>query len=155
MIIIPDIPNIVIEDVSVIDEITLTVRTTTPTACCSSCGAISERVQSRYVRTLHDLPASGHSVTLLVQVRRFFCPQQSCPRKIFAEPLPELCRPHAQRTVRLQKALCQLGLTVGGQAGAEVGGKQGMSGSRDTILRLVRNTKPLAMEPPKKVGVDD
>jgi transposase len=119
MIIIPDIPNIVIEDVSVANEITLTVRTTSPTACCSSCGATSERVQSRYMRTLHDLPASGRPVTLLVQVRRFFCPQRSCPRKIFAEPLPELCRPHAQRTLRLQKALSQLGLTVGGQAGAE------------------------------------
>jgi transposase len=155
MIIIPDIPNIVIEDVSVANEITLTVRTTSPTACCSSCGATSERVQSRYMRTLHDLPASGRPVTLLVQVRRFFCPQRSCPRKIFAEPLPELCRPHAQRTLRLQKALSQLGLTVGGQAGAEVGSKQGLSGSRDTILRLVRTTEPPVTVSPKKVGVDD
>jgi hypothetical protein len=90
MIIIPDIPNIVIEDVSVADAITLAVRTTSPTACCPSCGAMSERVQSRYMRTLYDLPASGRLVTLHVQVRRFFCPQRSCPRKIFAEPLPEL-----------------------------------------------------------------
>jgi len=155
MIIIPDIPNIVIEDISVANEIRLTVRTTFPTACCSSCGTTSERVQSRYMRTLHDLPASGRPVTLLVQVRRFFCPQSSCPRKIFAEPLPELWRPHAQRTVRLQKALCQLGLSVGGQAGAEVGSKQGMSGSRETILRLIRTVEPPATVPPKKVGVDE
>ena len=155
MIIIPDIPNIVIEDVSVANEIILTVRMTSPTACCSSCGAMSERVQSRYIRTLHDLPASGLPVILSVQVRRFFCSQQSCPRKIFAEPLPELCRPHAQRTVHLQKALRLLGLTVGGQAGAEVGSKQGLSGSRDTILRLVRTAEPSATVPPKKVGVDD
>jgi hypothetical protein len=74
MIIIPDIPNIVIEDVSVADAITLTVR--------------------------------------------------------------------------LQKALRQMGLTVGGQAGAEVGSKQGLSGSRDTILRLVRTTEPSATVPP-------
>jgi transposase len=57
--------------------------------------------------------------------------------------------------VRLQKALRQMGLTVGGQAGAEVGSKQGLSGSRDTILRLVRTTEPSATVPPKKVGVDD
>ncbi len=155
MIVIPDIPNIVIEDVSVTNEITLTVRTTSPTVCCSSCGTPSERVQSRYMRTLHDLPASGRPVRLLVQVRRFFCPQRSCPRKIFAEPLPELCRPHAQRTVRLQKALCQLGLIVGGQAGTEVGGKQSLSGSRDTILRLVRSAELPEAQAPKKVGVDD
>jgi predicted transcriptional regulator len=63
--------------------------------------------------------------------------------------------PMRERTVRLQKALCQLGLTVGGQAGAEVGSKQGMSGSRDTILRLIRTVEPPATVPPKKVGVDD
>src|SRR5215469_2904922 len=114
MIIIPDIPDVVIEDVSVTDKITLTLRTTSPTARCTSCGTRSERVQSRYTRTLHDLPASGRPVTLIIQVRRFFCEVRTCPRKIFAEQLSELCRPHAQRTKRLQKALRQLGLTVGG-----------------------------------------
>ncbi len=155
MIIIPDIPDVLIEQVEVADEITLTLRTASPTACCPSCGTRSSRVQSRYRRTLHDLPASGRAVTLVIQVRRFFCPKRTCPRKIFAEQLPELCRPHAQRTKRLQKALYQLGLAVGGQAGAEVGSQQGLSGSRDTILRLVRRAELPTAVPPKKVGVDD
>jgi hypothetical protein len=98
---------------------------------------------------------AGRAVTLVIQVRRFFCPKRTCPRKIFAEQLPELCRPHAQRTKRLQKALYQLGLAVGGQAGAKVGSEQGLSGSRDTILRLVRTAELPAAVPPKKVGVDD
>ena len=155
MIIIPEIPDILIEQVEVTDQITLTLRIASPTACCPSCGTRSSRVQSRYRRTLHDLPASGRAVTLLIQVRRFFCPKHTCSRKIFAEQLPSLCRPHAQRTKRLQKALLQLGLAVGGQAGADVGSEQGLSGSRDTILRLVRTAEPPATVPPKKVGVDD
>src|SRR5215469_14679828 len=78
MIIIPDLPNIVIEDISVANEIRLTVRTTFPTACCSSCGTRSERVQSRYMRTLHDLPASGHPVTLLSDLGQMASGEKPC-----------------------------------------------------------------------------
>ncbi len=95
---------------------------------------------------------AGRAVTLLIHVRRFFCKKSTCPRKIFAEQLPELCRPHAQRTKRLQRALCQLGQTVGGQAGAKVGSEQGLSGSRDTILRLVRTAELPAAVPPKRLA---
>jgi hypothetical protein len=91
----------------------------------------------------------------MMRVRRFFCKKSTCVRKIFAERLPELCHPHAQRTIRLQEALSQLGLVVGGQAGARVGNELGINGSRDTILRLVRQHH--LPDPPKAriVGVDD
>jgi hypothetical protein len=155
MIIIADRPDVLIEQVEVADEITLTLRTTSPTACGPSCGTTSSRVQSRYSRTLRDLPASGHAVTLIIEVRRFFCKKSTCPRKIFAQQLPELCRPHAQRTKRLQEALCRLGLAVGGQAGADGASEHDISGSRDTILRLVRQ-HPLPDSPKSRsVGVDD
>jgi hypothetical protein len=71
------------------------------------------------------------------------------------ERLPNLCRPHAQRTTRLQKALCELGLKIGGQAGADVGSELGISGSRDTILRLVRQSHPSAQSEPHVIGLDD
>jgi DNA-binding transcriptional regulator YiaG len=58
-------------------------------------------------------------VRLIMHVRRFFCKQSTCAQKIFVERLPDLCRPHAQRTTRLQEALCRLGLRVGGQASAD------------------------------------
>jgi len=91
----------------------------------------------------------------MLHVRRFFCTKSTCAQKIFTERLPELCRPHAQRTIQLQKALCQLGLASGGQAGAEIGSEQGFNGSRDTILRLVRRHQ--LPDPPKSpiVGIDD
>jgi transposase len=155
MIILPEIPDVLIDQIEVADEITLTLHTTSPTACCSSCGTASSRVQSRYTRRLRDLPASGRAVTLIIEVRRFFCTKRTCSRKIFAEQVPSLCRPHAQRTKRLQEALRQLGLTIGGQAGADVASEQGISGSRDTILRLVRQHS--LPDPPKSpiVGIDD
>jgi transposase len=155
IIIFPDLPEVRIEQVHVANEITLTLRTTSSTASCPSCGTRSTRVQSRYTRRLHDLPSSGCSVSLILHVRRFFCTKSTCAQKIFTERLLELCRPHAQRTIQLQKALCQLGLASGGQAGAEIGSEQGFSGSRDTILRLVRRHQ--LPDPPTShiVGIDD
>ena len=115
MIILPEMADRCLEDVQVAEEITLTVRTTSPTATCPHCGTVSKGVQSSYKRTLHDLPASGRPITLIIEVRRFFCKKSTCPRKIFAERLPELCDPYAQRTKRLQEALRGLGLRMGGQ----------------------------------------
>ena len=131
MIIFPDLPEIQVEEVEGAEEITLTLRTTSPTASCPSCGTASSRIQSRYTRTLHDLPAVGHPIRLIMHVRRFFCKKSTCAQKIFVERLPELCHPYAQRTKRLQKALCELGLKEGGQAGADTGSELGFSGSRE------------------------
>jgi transposase len=155
MIIFPDLPEIQVEEVEVAEEITLTLRTTSPTASCPSCGTASSRIQSRYTRTLHDLPAAGHPICLMLHVRRFFCKKSTCAQKIFVERLPELCHPHAQRTKRLQKALCELGLKEGGQAGADTGSELGFSGSRDTILRLLHQSQRPALQESHVIGLDD
>lgn len=155
MIIFLDLPDIQIEGVDVAEEITLTLRTTSPMVSCPSCGTKSSQIQSRYTRTLRDLPSGGRPIRLIIQVRRFFCKKHTCAQKIFAERLPALCRPYAQRTKPLQEALCQLGLRGGGQAGADVGSELGISGSRDTILRLVRQSPPAVRQEPHVIGLDD
>src|SRR5712691_11365047 len=155
MIIIPDLPDVQVEEVEVAFEITLTLRTTSPTASCPACGSASSRIQSRYTRTLRDLPSSGRPIRLIMHVRRFFCKESTCAQKIFTERLPDLCRPHAQCTKRLQEALCRLGLKMGGQAGADTCQEQGLSGSRDTILRLVRRFSQPAESSPRVIGLDD
>ena len=155
MIIFPDLPDVQVEEVEGAFEITLTLRTTSPMAPCPSCGTQSSHIQSRYTRTLRDLPSIGRPIRLIMHVRRFFCKKNTCAQKIFAERLPELCRPYAQRTTRLQEALCQLGLRVGGQAGADAGNELGISGSRDTILRLVRLWKQPTQSSPPVIGLDD
>jgi hypothetical protein len=154
MIIFPDLPNVQVERVEVAEEITLTLRTTSPTASCPFCGTASSRNQSLYTRILHDLPSVGHPIRLILHVRRFFCNKSTCAQKIFVERLPDPCRPHAQRTRRLQEALCGLGLTRGGQTGADIGNDLGISGSRDTILRLVRQWEQPAQPEPHVIGLD-
>ncbi|MBV8696158.1 MAG: ISL3 family transposase [Ktedonobacteraceae bacterium] len=155
MIIFLDLPEFHVEGVDVAEEITLNLRTTSPTASCPSCGTASSRIQSRYTRRLHDLPSVGRPLSLILQARRFFCKNRTCAQKIFVERLPDLCHPHAQRTKRLQHALRELGLKMGGQAGADCGSELGISGSRDTILRLIRTSEPSAQQEPRIIGLDD
>src|SRR5260370_37960650 len=98
MIIFPDLPDIEMEEVEVAEEITLTLRTTSPTASCPSCGTASSRIQSRYTRTLRDLPSVGRPVRLILHVRRLFCKKSTCAQKIFdsttSRSLPSSCSTH-------------------------------------------------------------
>ena len=96
MIIFLDLLDVEVEGVEGAEEITLTLRTVSPTAACPMCGTVSSRIQSRYTRTLRDLPSVGRPLRLILHVRRFFCRQSTCAQKIFVERLPELCRPHAE-----------------------------------------------------------
>jgi transposase len=155
MTIIPDLSDLVLEQVSMTNEVTITVRAASPTAPCSCCGTISNRIQSRYTRTLRDLPASGRPVHLVLQVRRFFCQESTCVRKIFAERFPSLTVPRVKFTLRLQEALREMGFELGGEAGARLGKKLSYPGSPDTILRLVKRAELPTASSPRVVGLDD
>src|SRR5260370_2041993 len=69
------------------DHITVAATARAPTAACPLCQHLSRRVHSTYGRTIRDLPWSATPVTLCVQVRRFFCTNRTCARKIFCERL--------------------------------------------------------------------
>jgi hypothetical protein len=155
MTIIPDLSDLVIEQVSMTTEVTITVRAASPTAPCPCCGIISKRIQSRYTRTVRDLPASGRPVHLVIHVRRFFCQERTCVRKIFAERFPALTLPRVKFTLRLQEALREMGFELGGEAGARLGKQLSYPGSPDTILRLVKRAERPIASSPRVVGLDD
>jgi len=54
------------------------------------CGRRSKRVHSRYGRTLADLPWGEYAVTIRLNIRRLFCDNAQCERRLFAERLPGL-----------------------------------------------------------------
>jgi transposase len=155
MTILSNLSDLVIEQVRITNEVTVTVCAASPTASCPCCGTISKRVQSRYTRTLRDLPASGRLVHLIVRVRRFFCQERTCVRKIFAERFPSLTLPRVKFTLRLQETLREMGFALGGEAGAHLGKHLCIPGSSDTILRLVKQTQLPAASSPRVVGIDD
>src|SRR6266480_6699280 len=155
MTILPDLSDLVIEQVSITKNVTVTVHAASPTAPCPCCGTICKRIQSRYTRTVRDLPASGRPVHLVIHVRRFFCQESTCVRKIFAERFPSLTLPRVKFTLRLQEGLQEMGFELGGEAGARLGKKLSYPGSPDTILRLVKGAELPMASSPRVVGLDD
>lgn len=144
------------------DELAVLLATAAPFSACPVCQLDSKRVHSRYRRTLFDLPLASRPVRLQLQVRRFFCPTSDCPRCIFAERLPALTQPYAHRTSRMATALRQIGLALGGQAGARLAANLHLTSSPDTLLRLVRQTEgqgqgqqSVPTPTPRVLGVDD
>jgi transposase len=136
-------------------SLTFVLQSTATTAACPLCGQSSARPHSHYVRRLADLPCHDWPVRLQVEVRRFFCANADCRRRIFAERLPAVAAVHARTTVRLDKAHCNIGLALGGEAGARLAARLAMPTSADTLLRRIRRA-PLPRHPAVRVlGVDD
>src|SRR5687768_13869641 len=84
---------------------------------CPLCGIASTRIQNHYTRQVADLPWGGSRVQLVLSVRKFFCDNTSCSRKIFTERLPKVVRPYGRKTARLEQALLNIGYAEGGEAG--------------------------------------
>jgi len=137
------------------DSITMTLQSTAPSAACPRCGEASARVHSYYPRSPHDLPISAYRVRAVLHVRRFRCPNPACATVTFAERLLNFLLPYAQRTVRLREALQQLGLALGGAAGARTSQRLHLPASRDTFLRLVRQLPSPPVVTPRVLGIDD
>lgn len=130
----------------------ITARTTAAQACCRVCGR-SVRVHSRYWRTFDDLPWQDRSMTWRVQVRRFRCGH--CPGRIFAERVPGLGARKARRSDRLAEAQTDIGMVLGGEAGARLSRRLAMPVSGDTVLRLIRRRGTVPSPPPRVIGIDD
>jgi transposase len=137
------------------DAITLTVCTTPGAACCPQCGVLSDRIHSRYARTLADLPWQGIPVRVRLRVRRFFCDTSACARRIFTERLPGVVAPYARRTERLTMWFTHVAFAEGGRAGARLLRLLQAVTSRDTLLRHIRGFAFADRPTPRVLSIDD
>lgn len=136
-------------------RLTLNLTSTQTQASCPLCGQSSRRVHSRYERTLADLPCVAFSLTLIVQVCKFFCSNPNCRRRIFTERIPEVANPWARKTVRFMQQLQSIGLSLGGAAGARLSNHLGRAICGSTLLNQLAKLKLPDFETPKILGVDD
>lgn len=137
------------------DALEILVSPTSMSAACPLCEQNSVRVHSGYQRSLQDLPGCGQVLRVRLTVRRFFCENDACRRKIFTERVPEVMNPYARRTIRHNKALTTLGLALGGEAGQRTAVKLGLHVSAATLLRRVRAVPDTAATTVRILGVDD
>jgi transposase len=137
------------------DQIVATLEATASRGPCPSCGTRSTGVHSHYQRTIADLPWGGHTVRLHLHVRKFFCRQPACLRRVFTERLPHPVAPYARRTARLDSVLSLLAFAIGGETGARLAGRLGMTTKPATLLRLMRRATVPEQPTPRVLGGDD
>ncbi len=138
------------------EAISAHLKTRSRIAECPGCHQASTKVHSRYTRCIADLPWEGIIVRLHLQVRKFFCHNEACRRRVFCERLPSVVAPYSRQTKRLNEALTLIGLALGGRAGARTASSLGLVASAETLLRRVRQrAHDFNFEAVRVLGVDD
>jgi len=137
-------------------QVTITVHSAHRCGVCPSCGTISWRVHSHYLRRVADLPLAGRPVQFLIRARRFRCDAVRCRRQIFTERFaPDVIARHARRTARFEGIAHHLGLALGGRPATRLTRWLMLPVSKDTLLRLMRRHAHLPSEPLSVIGIDD
>jgi transposase len=147
----------VVEDVSgTAGPVRIRCRARNSSAACPGCGALSDRVHSRYERRLVDTAVAGRKVVICLTARRFFCKDPGCGKATFAEQVSGLTSRYARRTPAVTRVLEAVALALGGRPGARLAGRLAAGVSRMALLRLVRALPaPAAGRAPRVLGVDE
>ena len=136
-------------------QLTVEVISTQPVAHCPGCGSPSDQIHCQYQRTVHDVPCGGRKVVLRLRVRKFVCRSSSCPRKVFAERLPELVQPWARVSNRLLEELKAVGLAASAEVSERLAPRLGMQVKASTLLRYIRTIPSPPDAPVHVLGIDD
>jgi transposase len=119
------------------------------------CGTSARRIHSRYERTVWDLSIQNRQVLLHLRVRKFYCDQPDCPRRIFTERLSQVTSPHGRYTFGLRQFLGQLGREQGGASGARSAQLLGLETTERSVLRFIHALPLPAIVDPQIIGIDD
>ena len=158
MALVPKLETLKLEQISIDKRrnlICLSLKAVAPKGECPLCQRRTTRIHSRYMRILADLPWSCFIVRIRLGVRRFFCANPNCRRRIFTERLPDLVLPYARRTLRQGEILRVIGLALGGRAGSRLLRRLQLQASPNTILDLIRRAPEQTYPVPRVLGVDD
>ncbi len=136
-------------------DLVVSVVSTYPTSCCPLCSWPSSSVHSYYHRSVRDVPCGGQSVRLSLTVRKFFCRNDGCRRKIFTERLATFVEPWAKMTVRLCEEIQAIGLSTSGSLGTRLSARLGISTSWMTVLRRIMDLPTSAAGSVVALGIDD
>jgi transposase len=119
------------------------------------CQSHTSRIHSHYSRKAADLACGGHQVQPILHVRKFFCANRDCSRKIFAERLTAFLQPWARLTTRLGEQIEAIGLASCGRLGARLESRLRIETERPSILRRVMKLATETTGQVEHLGVDD
>src|SRR5712692_11194819 len=134
-----------IEQIQITENgLVIAVVATSSTSCCPLCSERSSSIHCHYRRVVRDVPCAGRRVQLFLTVRKFYCRNPYCERKVFAERLPTFIEPWARMTIRHCQHITSIGLASCGKGGARLAARLGIQTSRQTILRRIMDLPDLS-----------
>ncbi|MGH2415437.1 MAG: transposase family protein, partial [Microcystaceae cyanobacterium] len=74
-------------------QIILTIASTQKSVPCPECHFPSPKIHSHYERTVADISLAEYRVIWKLWVRKFFCRNRACHKRIFSERLLEIVAP--------------------------------------------------------------
>jgi len=116
------------------EEVLVCVTSHRSSSPCPQCSTPSSAIHSLYRRHPQDLPSIGRPIQLLFTVRKFFCRNPNCSRKVFTERLPDFIEASSRLTKRLRTAVQEIGFATGGKGGERLGDKLEIPISEATVL---------------------
>jgi len=108
------------------DELLVRVSSHRPSSPCPHCSTPSFAMHSSYHRHPRDLPCTGRPIRLLLTVRKFFCRNPDCSRKVFTERLPDFIEVSSRLTKRLRTSVQEIGFVTCGKGGERLSDKLGI-----------------------------
>ena len=124
-------------------------------AKCPCCKKKSSSVHSSYSRKLRDLSIGEYSVMIHLTVRKFYCKNKKCKRKIFAEQPGKEIKAYARMTQRTKQKLERILIETSANKGSLISGLIQIPVSPSTALRLVRSMPINDCGEVKTLGIDD
>src|SRR5258708_34826037 len=116
------------------EEVLVHVSSYRASSPCPRCSTPSSAIHSLYRRHPKDLPCAGRPIRLVFTVRKFFCRNLDCSRKVFTERLADFIETSSRLTKRLRTAVQDIGVATGGKGGEQLGDKLAIPVSETTVL---------------------
>ncbi len=137
------------------DGLIIAGTATHPASCCPLCSQLSLSIHSHYRRVLRDAPCAGRRVQLFLTMRKFYCRNPLCERKVFTERLPTFAEPWARMTIRFCEQITSIGLATCGKGGTRLAARLGIQTTRQTILRRIMDLPDSSAGVILFLGIDD
>src|SRR6266404_1515673 len=116
------------------EELLVHVTSHRASSPCPQCAMASFAIHSSYHRHPRDLPCIGRPIRLVFTVRKFFCRNPDCSRRVFAERLPDFIEASSRLTKRLRTSVQDIGFAMCGKGGEQLSDKLGMGISDASLL---------------------
>jgi transposase len=137
------------------EEVLVRVTSHRSSSPCPQCSTPSSAIHSLYRRQPQDLPSIGRPIRLVFTVRKFFCRNPNCCRKVFTERLPDFIEASSRLTKRLRTAVQEIGFATGGKGGERLSDKLAIPISEATVLCSLFLVPLPEVGKVRVVGVDD